>query len=144
MEKSIREWQVKFKNGDYDKADVETQCDAGWYDWFCKDSSLARKTKMLGKAVAQLKDSKRVNLDTMYVFFKNNCPLCGPLYDDFRICDIETGAVLYCISYKNPHYKEKMMWNVAAIVEEKKKDSVGWIDYNFNTTKKLVEWLNEK
>ena len=33
----------------------------------------------------------------MYVFFKNNSPCFGKLYDDFRFCDMETGDVIYTI-----------------------------------------------
>jgi hypothetical protein len=70
----------------------------GFYDWFCKDSSLKNKAKTLvSRLQAILKNNKRFNPNTTYVFFKNNCPCRGRLYDDFRICDKETGDVLYTI-----------------------------------------------
>ena len=95
---TLREWIEHFNNGDYDAADVHTQCEAGWYDWFCEDRELVAKTQCLGSLVKQLAQSPRVNQDTMYVFFKNNCPVCGELYDDFRFCDIESRDVIYCIT----------------------------------------------
>ena len=72
-----------------------------WYDWFCKDSSLNRKGKDLLKKLKMIASSKKFDNDKCYVFFKNNCPLYGSLYDDFRICDKETGDVLYCVVPKS-------------------------------------------
>lgn len=90
MKITLTEWKKKFLNGDFEGKDFKTQCEAGWYDWFCQDSSLAGKTKRLGTIVRKLEDSEKV-----YVWFKNNCPMVGPLYDDFRIADIKTGDTLY-------------------------------------------------
>ncbi len=39
---TVKEWIEKFNNGEFDKADYETQCAAGWYDWFCSDYALAK------------------------------------------------------------------------------------------------------
>jgi hypothetical protein len=47
-------WAGKFLNGDFNDKDLSTQCDAGWWDWFCNDESLARKTQVLGKKVTKL------------------------------------------------------------------------------------------
>ena len=100
-EQTIRSFQKEFNEGKYDSPDVDTQIKAGWYDWFCKDSSLAKRTQKLGKIVCKLKDSKRVNLDTMYVFFKNNCPMVGPTYDSIKICDRESGDVIFNINFND-------------------------------------------
>lgn len=70
---------------------------AGWYDWFCRDESLCAKTKKLGKKVLSLMASDKIYTDKNYIWFKNNCPMDGSLYDDFRIADLETGDVIYTI-----------------------------------------------
>jgi len=103
---SIAEWAVNFDNGKYDSTDVRVQIDAGWYDWFCRDSSLHTKTKVLGKKVKQLLKSDKINPDSHYVFFKNNCAIRGSLYDDFRICDRETGDVVYCVVPRSGHKQD--------------------------------------
>ena len=45
-----------------------------------------------------LKHHPEIDIDTHYVFFKNNCPLVGSTYDDFRICNIEEGNVQYTVT----------------------------------------------
>lgn len=78
----------------------------GFYDWFCKDSSLKNKAKTLvGRLQTILKNNKRFNPNTTYVFFKNNCS--NKLYDDFRICNIKTGEVLYTVTPRDPHENGK-------------------------------------
>ncbi len=72
-----------------------------WYDWFCKDSSLKRKGKDLLHKLKMIAPSKKFDNDKCYVFFKNNCPCVGNLFDDFRICDKEKGKVLYCVVPKS-------------------------------------------
>ena len=93
---SVNEWMRRFFNGDWDTTDVKTQIEAGWYDWFCKDSSLRNKTLRIGRILRDI-DPAKVNFRTMYVWFKNNCPLNGPLYDDFRFADLETGDVQFTV-----------------------------------------------
>ncbi len=100
---SLKEWVENFKSGAYSSPDVSTQIAAGWYDWFCKDTSLARKTQNLAPKVVQLCASPKINVDTNYVFFKNNCPMCGPLYDSFSFCDRETGDVKYWVTVRSGH-----------------------------------------
>ena len=95
---NLNEWVKKFDNFEFSDPHTSTQCEAGWYDWFCNDYALAAKTKKLGKKLKQIMKSDKVNCETSYVFFKNNCPCFGSLYDDFRICSIEDEEVIYTIS----------------------------------------------
>ena len=64
----------------------------------CRDSSLEKKSENLFKKLNSISKSSKFDLDKTYTFFKNNCPMNGPLYDDFRICDLESGDVIYTIS----------------------------------------------
>lgn len=132
---NVREWQAAFNNGEFDAADLDTQIDAGWYDWFCKDTSLKNKTKKMGNIVKKVKDGGRINLDTSYVWFKNNCPMVGGLYDDFRFADIETGNVLYtiCIDDDRSDFKYEV-WG-------RDNDFKGMLA-GFDKQKELVDWLN--
>lgn len=79
---TVKEWIEKFNNGEFDKADYETQCAAGWYDWFCSDYALAKRLKRMGNIIKEIKND--FILDNYYVWFNNNAPCCYPLYDDFR------------------------------------------------------------
>lgn len=94
---NISTFAQRFLAGDFDGSDRKTQIEAGWYDWWCRDTSLVNKTKNLGKKVIQIMKSSKVDCEKNYVFFKNNCPGHGNLYDDFRICDMETGEVIYTV-----------------------------------------------
>lgn len=99
----LRNWIENFDNGVYASPDIDTQREAGWNDWFCKASALRNKTYSLAPKVKRIANSAKINQNTMYVFFKNNCPLHGSLYDDFRICDIETGKVIFTITPRSEH-----------------------------------------
>ena len=74
-----------------------------FYDWFCSDSSLPRRSKALMNKVKQIAFSLKFDGDKAYVFFKNNAPVSGGTYDDFRICDLETGDVLFTITFNCPY-----------------------------------------
>ena len=136
---SINEWINKFLSGEFDSQDVRVQIQAGWYDWFCKDSSLANKTKKMGNIVRQVKRGGKVNLDDWYVWFKNNCPLNGPLYDDFRFASLETGDVQFTIQIN-------CCWNNHRYaVYGRTPDGEGHWDeplFESDSLKDLVKWLN--
>lgn len=111
---SITRWVENFTAGEYDSRTVHTQVDAGWYDWFCKDTALSAKTQYLGHKLLGILGSKRFDNDKCYVWFKNNCPVVGPLYDDFRIADLESGDTMFTIQHllKGSHGCDKEHWEV--------------------------------
>ena len=80
-----------------------------FYDWFCKDSSLERKANVLFPKVKRfLKENSEIDILSTYVFFKNNCPMRGPLYDDFRICN--ENEVLFTVIPKCGHSGKAEIW----------------------------------
>ncbi len=143
---SIKEWIDKFLSGEFDKKDsfsedIKTQIQAGWYDWFCKDSSLAAKTKKMGNIVRQIKSGGKVNLDNWYVWFKNNCPLNGPLYDDFRFAKLDTGDVQMTIQINCCWNKHRYsVWGRRG--EDKEFEHENPL-FETDSLKDLVKWFNE-
>ena len=138
---SIKEWINKFLSGEFDSQDVRVQIQAGWYDWFCKDSSLANKTKKMGNIVRQIKSGGKVNLDNWYVWFKNNCPLNGPLYDDFRFAKLDTGDVQMTIQINCCWNKHRYsVWGRRG--EDKEFEHENPL-FETDSLKDLVKWFNE-
>ncbi len=100
MKTTLRQQLDAFENGVFLESDGRTNTGCfNFYDWFCSDKALKNKSITLFKQLKRfLKHHPEINLDTHYVFFKNNCPLVGSTYDDFRICDIEEGNVQYTVT----------------------------------------------
>jgi hypothetical protein len=104
MKTTLRQQLEAFENGVF--LDSDGSKDSGcfvFYDWFCRDSSLKNKSIELFKQVKLFVKMKDVDLDSTYVFFKNNCPVGGSLYDDFRIVDIKEGTVQFTVTAKSGH-----------------------------------------
>ena len=137
--KNLIEWQEKFVNGDFNDDNCRVQISAGWYDWFCKDSSLRNKTYKMGNIIKQIKDGGKVNRQSSYVFFKNNCPCVGPLYDDFRICSLETGDVLLNITIGDKRNEYRY-----TVYGRDGNNNCHWDEPLFatNSSRELVKWLN--
>lgn len=104
---SVRQWQENYRAGVYDADDFATQCAAGWYDWFCPDSTLAGRLKKIGKVVMGITDP--FILDNFFVWFKNNCPCNGPLYDDVRFEPLEgeRDGKYFVVLLDSPHERAK-------------------------------------
>lgn len=100
-----------FASGRIMDSDGTTGSCYNFYDWFCKDSSLERKAHALFPRVKRfLKEHPEIDILSTYVFFKNNCPMVGSLYDDFRIVDIESGNVLFTVTPKCSHSGQAEIW----------------------------------
>ena len=81
-----------------------------FYDWFCSDKALKGRAERLFKMVKRFVKTKNIDTEKVYVFFKNNCPMVGSLYDDFRICDIEEGNVIWNVTPKSGHSGKAEIW----------------------------------
>ena len=133
--RTVREWQKAYEAGRFESPDRKTQIDAGWYDWFCKDTSLANKTKRMGQIVKQVKDGGKIDLDAWYVWFKNNCPLNGPLFDDFRFARQDNGEVQFTIQLN-------CCWNNHKFTVYGRKNEFKEPLFETDSQRDLVKWLN--
>lgn len=95
----LGEWIELYNAGAFEDDSVSAMCEAGWYDWFCRNDELYERLEILAPLVKALASCPRISqrMDDTYVFFKNNCPCSGPLYDSFSICDIHTLDVRYAV-----------------------------------------------
>jgi hypothetical protein len=92
-----------------DSSGEENDC-YNFYDWFCSDKALKAKSEKLFRMVKRWVEKRNTDTDKVYVFFKNNCPMNGSLYDDFRICDIETGNVIWTVTPRCGHSGLAEVW----------------------------------
>ena len=104
---SVRQWQTMYRMGAFNDKDRSVQIEAGWYDWFCRDESRAGRLKQIAPVVLGITDP--FILDNFYVWFKNNCPLNGPLYDDVRFEPLsgERSGKYFMVTKDSPHEKAK-------------------------------------
>ncbi|MDE6455436.1 MAG: hypothetical protein K2L38_05950 [Dysosmobacter sp.] len=104
---SVRQWQERFKAGTFDSPYLHTQCEAGWYDWFCRDNALAGRLKKIGRVVMGV--TSPFLLDNFYVWFKNNALTSGQMYDDVRFEPLsgERDGKYFLITLDHPGEKGK-------------------------------------
>lgn len=139
-EASIRNFCLKFKNGDF-KNSLSSQIDAGWFDWKCRNEVLYIKTKKLGDIITKLKDGGKINLDDWYVWFKNIKMKDGIDYDDIRFSDIKTNELQYVIQIQCSFHSKKY-----CIIGHFSQDlSLNENQLLFETCskKELINWLNK-
>lgn len=107
---SVREWQEQYRAGRFNSKARSVQCEAGWYDWFCRDESLLERLKELAPMILGITES--CILDNYYLWLKNNCPVNGPLYDDVRfepLSEVRDGRY-FIVQHKSPW--EKHNWTL--------------------------------
>lgn len=104
---SVREWQEAYRAGEFDSKDVKVQIQAGWHDWWCRDDALAGHLKKIAPVVLSITEPEI--LDHFRVWFKNNCPLGGPLYDDVRFEPLEgdRDGRYFMVTLDSPHEDQK-------------------------------------
>lgn len=107
---------MKVSINDYmNNFDAQKDDSYGFFDWFCKDSSLKKRAESLLVKIKFLVENKIINPDTTYVWLKNNCPSSGTLYDDMRFSllnDEETyiGGIAPSLGYNNSNKGKCDVW----------------------------------
>lgn len=132
---SLREWQKRFLSGEYNNPDRKTQIAAGWFDWFCRDSSLKNKTIKISKIL--LKINNDYILDNYYVFFKNCCPMYGSLYDRIVFNSLNDKPS-FGIDIDRQYTKEKTGCKYELWLEV----GNGFKSFYYKTQKELLVFLN--
>lgn len=111
MKTTLTEQLKAFENGIFLESDGKESSCYNFYDWFCSDRVLkAKAIKLFNQTKRFLKANPQIDPEAHCVFFKNNCPGIGSLYDDFRICDIENGDVQYIVTNKCSHTGMAEIW----------------------------------
>lgn len=111
---NLQEQLAQFeKTGEMPFSNGETGCYC-FFDWFCKDQALeGRANKLISKLKKFMAHRPELDPTKIYAFFKNNCPMVGPLYDDFRICDLESRDIIYTVVPKCSHSGKAEVWGRA-------------------------------
>ena len=93
--KNLNDFLTAYTSAAKGSAERDDIADSIWFDWFCKDSSLARRTKKFIRPLKEVvKAIPEAGLFTR-VSGKNNCPVDGPTYDVCRLFDLNDDFIVW-------------------------------------------------
>ena len=111
-----------------------------WYDWFCTNGSTLTRGRKLMSKLRGISKSKRFDPNTTYVWFKNNCPMSGKLYDDFRIADCATQNNLFTITPSSGHLIDK---GIGSVWGRAHPDDKEYVELFKGSWAEIKRWFNE-
>ena len=124
-----------------------------FYDWFCADYALEQRANRFIPKLKFLVKIGIVDPDKMYVWFKNNCPLYGTIYDDMRFSLLESEDFCGGICPKTGHINQELKAQLWYFDKDKKIKYVNASDWSelkkqLKTDPELVKqiresWLND-
>lgn len=88
---TLREFHERYHNGEFNTKDINTQIEAGWTDWFCKDKSLPSRLEQLNKVIDGITSDHM--LDNYSVLFRNCSAPNGSLFDVIKFEPVGIDAV---------------------------------------------------
>lgn len=68
-----------------------------FFDWMCSADSLYKRGVILMDHLVSIMGSQKFEKNKIEVLFKNNCFGVRQYYDDFRLCEVESGQVIYTV-----------------------------------------------
>lgn len=131
------EWRWNYIMGKYSYSDVQTAVNAGWYDWFCAEKELSWRLENMGKILVKITDMKKINWQTMYVWFKNGCALNYDTYDEFRFSELGTGDLVWRVLM--PSEFTRAQYGASYVVLSGLNDEPVFKCSNY---KSLIKWFN--
>lgn len=131
--RTVRKWIQKFNNGDFEDDLLETQIEAGWYDWFCGQEELLPKLKKMAAIIIEIKNN--FILDNYVIQLYNKCPIDYPFYDEISFKPLNQKVNCFLsIKIDSPYTKNKYLFESGSIQEKK--------EWNFETKEDLLDFLN--
>jgi hypothetical protein len=103
-----------------------------FYDWFCSEHTLKRRMMSLVPKLKFLVKEGIIDGDSHYVWFKNNSPMSGSLYDDMRISRIDNDEEFrggFCPTSGHRTRMKCNVWTLGNNEEFVKREFKSWSEF---------------
>lgn len=95
LDNNLNEFLTAYTSAPKGSAERDAIAKDIWFDWFCSDSALPRRTKKFIRPLKELvKAVPEAGIFT-HPSGKNNCPVSGPTYDVIRLFDLEDEFIVW-------------------------------------------------
>ena len=93
--KTLNDFLTAYTSAPKGSAERDRIAEDIWYDWFCKSSSLLRRTKKFIRPLKELVKAVPEAGDYTHISAKNCCPVDGPTYDGLRLYDLDDNFIVW-------------------------------------------------